>query len=386
MPLVERPVTRRLRLRRPEPTAVVGAMIVAAGLGAAILLGNTLDTGTRAAEPSPAAPRRIDLAGTTGLRPLGWSPDGAVLLAVGDAGPRIIEPGAPPEVVEGRGAAWWPGDGRTLSLVRGAGPAERLVLRAADGSERTVAESDGMSAVAWSADGQTWALVSDAGVSVGLLGGPSERVSSDRPPWVAVSPAGDRVAFARGEVSAARTGTLLVRDLVRGEQTWIGALELGRDDLLAWSPTGRFLALTARRGSEAGLFLVRPGSIEPILLMPGADPASVRWSPDGLWLAAARLAASGPVTELIAVEVRAVSVSVRSLGPGRATAWGPLRRMVSTVGPDGRLVAHPVEEADPHQLASDADPTCHPAASVVGRRIAYCTAEGALAMFQLASQ
>jgi hypothetical protein len=95
------------------------------------------------------------------------------------------------------------------------------------------------------------------------------------------------------------------------------------------------------------------------------------------------LAQAGPVTELIVAEVRAVSVGTRSLGSGRATAWGPREREVTTIDPDGRLVAHAVDGGRSTILAQNAEPVCDPAASVASHRVAYCLAGGGIRVVEV---
>jgi dipeptidyl aminopeptidase/acylaminoacyl peptidase len=105
--------------------------------------------------------------------------------------------------------------------------------------------------------------------------------------WVtqpAVSPGGARVAFvvATTDLAANTTRTRVWLDdapVTRGDH----------DGNPAWSPDGRWLAFTSRRGEKQGdstlhvLPIATPGEVRTLCTMPdGLD--DVAWSPDGRWL------------------------------------------------------------------------------------------------------
>jgi dipeptidyl aminopeptidase/acylaminoacyl peptidase len=380
----------RLRdaLRRPGLPAIVSILVVIVGLVAAVLLGNAVGGAASRRSPDatgspPPTLRAVAVEGGDHWRPVTWSPDGSTLLVQQDDRYALVEDGARLTPVDGRLVAFWPGGDRALSVVVSGSPEDRLLLKVPGEPDQQVAARPGIAAVGWSADGQSWAVADAEGVTAGLLGGSASQLGFDQPAAVAVSPAGERIAFGTGRQREGALGELLIVDLLRDERTRPGDVLIGAGDTLAWSPTGRFLAFSGRQAASSGLFLLRPGSGPPALVVPGADPRSVRWSPDGAWLAAARLAEAAPVTELLSVSVGATAVRVESLGVGRSTSFGPLPGMLATVEPGGRVVARPLAGGDSVELATGADPACPAVADAATRRVAYCDAAGRLLMVSL---
>jgi hypothetical protein len=380
----------RLRdaLRRPGLPAILSILVVVAGLVAAVLLGNAVGGAASRRSPDargspPPTLRAVVVEGGDHWRPVAWSPDGSTLLVQQDDRWALVEEGSHLTPVDGRLVAFWPGGDRALSVVVGGSPEDRLLLKVPGEPDQQVAARPGIAAVGWSADGQSWAVADAEGVTAGLLGGSASQLSFDQPAAVTLSPAGERIAFGTGRQREGALGELLIVDLLRDERTRLGDVLVGADDTLAWSPTGRFLAITGRQGASSGLFLLRPGSGPLALVAPGTDPRSVRWSPDGAWLAAARLAEAGPVTELLSVSVGATAVRVESLGAGRSTSFGPLPGMLATVQPGGRVVGLPLAGGDVLELATGADPACPAVADATTRRVAYCDTGGRLLIVSL---
>jgi WD40 repeat protein len=129
------------------------------------------------------------------------------------------------------------------------------------------------------------------------------------------------------------------------------------------------------------LYLLAPTVPQsPAFVLSSADPASVRWSPDGRFLAASH--SVGADSELVSIRVRPDSARLETLGSGRVTAWSPDSQNLLTIDLTGRLLAYPIgSEADaetstlspPRVLATDADPTCAPGWSARDV-VAYCNA------------
>lgn len=102
---------------------------------------------------------------------------------------------------------------------------------------------------------------------------------------VAVSPDGMHVAFVVATTDLAKNTT---RTLVWLDDAPVTAGE--HDGNPAWSPDGRFLAFTSRRGEKKGdstlhvLPVGTPGEVRRVCTMPDGLGA-VAWSPDGRWIA-----------------------------------------------------------------------------------------------------
>ena len=101
----------------------------------------------------------------------------------------------------------------------------------------------------------------------------------------AVSPDGTRVAFVVATVDLAKNTTI--------SRVWLDDAPVSAGDHDAnptWSPDGRFLAFTSRRGEKQGdstlhvLPIDGPGEIRTVCSMPDGL-GGVAWSPDGRWIA-----------------------------------------------------------------------------------------------------
>ena len=102
---------------------------------------------------------------------------------------------------------------------------------------------------------------------------------------VAVSPDGAHVAFVVATTDLAENTT---RTLVWLDDSPVTAGE--HDGNPAWSPDGRFLAFTSRRGEKRGestlhiLPVGSAGEVRTVCTMPDGL-GDVAWSPDGRWIA-----------------------------------------------------------------------------------------------------
>ena len=102
---------------------------------------------------------------------------------------------------------------------------------------------------------------------------------------VAVSPDGAHVAFVVATTDLAKNTT---RTLVWLDDAPVTAGE--HDGNPAWSPDGRFLAFTSRRGEKRGdstlhiLPVGATGEVRTLCTMPDGL-GDVAWSPDGRWIA-----------------------------------------------------------------------------------------------------
>jgi WD40 repeat protein len=401
----------RARVRRPEPPLAAAISLVATGLVAAIVLGNTLaspggsspspgasqppasPSAPPATAPATQAPTTSAGAGlslgavpdSAGWKPVAWSPDGSTLLLRQADRWGVLDASGRMESVEAEAIAWWPGGDRTLSLVvRDPDGQVGLELRPMNGDEpTTLLRQPDITAVAWSPDGETVAIAAPTGVLVGSSRGPLSPVTATAASAVAISPDGSEVAYV--VVGGAQAGSLVIADLAHKQTKTAGSVRMLARDALAWAPSGRFIALTQSASSRRGLYLLAPSVPQaPAFVLSGADPTSVRWSPDGRFLAA-----SHPVdadSEVVSIRVRPDSARLETLGAGQVTAWSPDGQNLLTVDSTGRLLAYRMaSEADstgsleptasPRENATDADPSCPPAWSTLAV-IAYCARNG----------
>lgn len=102
---------------------------------------------------------------------------------------------------------------------------------------------------------------------------------------VAVSPDGEHLAFVVATIDLARN---ITRTTLWLDDAPVSAGD--HDEKPAWSPDGRFLAFTSRRGEKDAdstvhvLSIGGPGELRTLCTMPdGVD--DVAWSPDGRWIA-----------------------------------------------------------------------------------------------------
>jgi hypothetical protein len=271
-------------------------VVVAAGIVTAVLVGDdpgdgggaapstsTSATATAPAAPplSAALPQPVSLAvdgrlwvvragqdpwplrGSRGYLPVGWTPDGSILLAERRSGPRRLAAfpiggnTAPRPVADGLDRAAWSPDGRWIAARSGG----EIVLLRVGGAARPVAPAPpGAGPVAaWSADSTriAWAAAgADTAVAIaGVDGGAARRLPlspGPRPTGLAWSPDGATIAVERPEA-------LLLLPAAGGP-----ARPAPAGTALAWSPDGGRLAPAGRCGCD----------------LRGARPA-VAWSTDG---------------------------------------------------------------------------------------------------------
>jgi dipeptidyl aminopeptidase/acylaminoacyl peptidase len=404
----------RARVRRPEPPIAAGISLVVTGLVAAIVLGNTLAapsdlspgpgvdrTPGSSASAAPtasesSAPTATESPGpllgvvpdSAGWKPVAWSPDGSTLLLRRDEDWGVLDESVRIESVDAESAAWWPGADRTLSVIaRDTDGQSSLELRPLDGGEpRTVVRQSEITTVAWSSDGETVAVAGPTGVLAGSPEGSLSPVATTAASAVTVSPDGAEVAYV--VAAGADAGSLLILDTGTKRVRAAASVRMLTRDALAWSPNGRFIALTQSASSQRGLYLLAPTVPQsPAFVLSDADPSSVRWSPDGRFLAASHRSAAG--SEVASIRVRPDKARLETLGSGQVTAWSPDGQNLLTVDSTGRLLAYPVgSDADtdsaspispsaPRAIASAADPTCAPAWSAAGL-LGYCGDDGLL--------
>jgi WD40 repeat protein len=406
------------RVRRPEPPIAAGISLVVTGLVAAIVLGNTLaappDSSPRpgggptsqpgSSGPSPTAgvtstPRFTEITAPTlgtvrdslGWKPVEWSPDGSTLLVRhADADFGVLRADGRIEPIEAEAATWWPGGARTLSVVvRELDAQASLQLRPLDGGElRTLVSEPEIAAVAWTPDGESVAVAGSTGVLLGTSSGAFSPLTTTDASRVTISPDGTEVAYVAAD--GARAGAMTLVDVRRREAATAQSIRMSDSDVLAWSPNGRFLAFTNTEPANARLYLLAPTLPQsPTMVLSDVDPATVRWSVDGLFLAASRTVE--PDGEVTSIRVRPGSARLERLGPGHIAVWSPTGDAIVTVDSTGRLFAYPVAAGDepetsdstpaspqtPRVYASDADPSCTPAWSPADV-IAYCNRSGEL--------
>ena len=360
-------------LRQPRFVAVAGSVVIVLGLVAAMILGQ----GVGRARPLATGGGETSIAGD--WRPLGWSPDGSALLVRSAGRVAVVTGETMGEAVDARWTAWWPGDGHAATRVSAGDGGSRLVIDAADG-EREVAAQRTITTAAWSSDGQRWAVGNGANVRYGGLDRRETGRHQGRYSAITWSPVAARLAgrFVP-DADLPDRGLLRVLEPGRGAPLQLTSAVLAASDRFAWSPDGARIAFTARFGEGVrGLFLVTADGSGPAShLGDDVEPASIRWSADGAWLAGSRTTAGA--SEVFAVRVGSGQATVTPLGPGRVTAWDPRGPRLLTVDPAGSLVLIDVSSQVRTVLATGADPACTPAWSGGSLpRIAYCGSDGTL--------
>ena len=281
--------------------------------------------------------------GGTNIHPA-WSPDGSRLVYVshphgvadlfvvdarGGEPVRLTHSGAP------KVAPDWSPDGRTIvyasseggnwniwSLPASGGPARKLTAHAGDEWNPRYSP-DGrfiLFSTNWgeNANIDTWSVPAQGGEPVRLTGGPEDEVT---PAW---SPDGRHLAYLTD------LGGLFVMEIKTGKRSQIAAGE-GFQDILSWSPDGRWIAV-GRNPEPYRLFEISLDGGEPRPL--GLTDWNV-WTPD---------------------------VSRR----GGALAFAA---MDSSGNGDVRLVRHP--QGQPVRLTTHPAPDLHPAWSPSGNKIAF---------------
>ena len=329
--------------------------------------------------PPPTPPASVLVVGGS-WRPVAWSQDGAFLLIVRRGEFRVVDTDGRSTDVLGTATGWWPGAGHTLSIVRAAGAARELVLKdAATGREHIVASAPSIANVRWSADGESWGFVGLAGLRVGTTLGVSWLQERARPAAFAFAPGGGRLAHGAGRAADGQQRELVVSGLAAsGQRRQVPGSRLDSSDVIAWSPAGGAVAFSARRDAGHDLQLLLDSAATPLVLMESVRPRTVRWSPRGQWLAAAR--PDGPTDTLVALRVRGGVLEQRVLGPGITPSWSADGRDVVTVLATGQVIRYSLDARGPQILATDADPACPAVWSGPRARIAYCTARGTVAL------
>jgi Tol biopolymer transport system component len=352
---------------------VAGTLVIVTGLVAAIILGQ----GVGRARPLATGGSETSIAAD--WRPLAWSPDGSALLVRSGSQVAVVAGETVGEPVDARWAGWWPGEGHARTRVSLGDGGGRLVIDTVEG-EREVTRQGAIATAAWSGDGQRWALGNGANLRYGRLDGRETGRNQGRYSAVAWSPAGDRAA-ARfvPDAELPDRGHLRVLDPAGGPPLQLTSAVLAASDRFAWSPDASRIAFTARFGEATrGLYLVAAdGSAPATHLADDVDPASVRWSADGAWLAASRAIAGAG--EVFAVRIGGGQATITPLGPGGVTGWDPHGHRLLTVDANGSLVLVDIATQVRTVLAAGADPACTPAWSGGSLpRIAYCGGDGTL--------
>ena len=194
------------------------------------------------------------LSGSAGFAPVGWSPDGALVLAERhppDGPPALAAfpiggnaPSTP--VATGLDRAAWSPDGRWIAARRGG---SLVLARVGGDATRVAGVPPGAGPVAaWSPDSQRVAFAAPGGApALGLAsveGGGASRIrlpAGPAPAHLAWSPAGDLIAFDRG-------GVLSVVPAAGGAPRRVAA-----GTAASWSPDGRRLAYVAPGGRRVGV-------------------------------------------------------------------------------------------------------------------------------------
>jgi dipeptidyl aminopeptidase/acylaminoacyl peptidase len=224
------------------------------------------------------------MAGSRGLLPSAWSPDGSLLLARGPgpdgASLRVLTVGgsSPPRTIaRGLTGATWSPDGSRIAARRGDG----IVVFTPGGAETRVGTTGAPAgatgdAAAWSPDGERLAFPGEgpALAVAGAGGGPVARIpvgAVGRPAGPAWSPDGTRIAFGlRGGVHVVAAAGGAPRRLASGSAP-------------AWAPDGSRIAFVGPRVGRNGVVSPEGGGVNLLpgcrCDLPGARAArTIAWS------------------------------------------------------------------------------------------------------------
>lgn len=253
----------------------------------------------RTGEPDPLRWQRIGQPVEGVIASLAWSPDGATIAYVRKGAHQgaiyaIAADGSSPErlLVDtpgNDGHPAWSRDGRRLAFASTqAGPWNLYILDVATGAIRQVTDTpanDG--APSWLAGDRGLVFVSSRGGARNLwtidlaTGDTAQLTSGGDNNFPAVSPSGERVAWI---VSRRGVG---VMNLATGEAT---VAKAPHDVAFypAWSPDGRFIAVTGDDWGNPDVYLLTADGAADILLTKNAAPGNrawfdghPAWSPDG---------------------------------------------------------------------------------------------------------
>jgi len=225
----------------------------------------------------------------------------------------------------------WSPDGRTLLFGTCCDP-DRVYTFALDGSRLTRIATVGREPT-WSPDGTRIAFVGERSylMIAKADGSGAQRLApaASRPDW---SPDGSRIAYMSG-------GDIHVWILAEGRSVRLTETRQ-REDSARWSPDGALIAFT--RGASYHVMRA-DGTMQRRVartwqdIDPFSSPAPAAWSPDGRWLA---VSARAPVPKPVGLVTDTIAV-VRPDGRGfrRLTPRTNYSQTQPTWAPDGRAVA-----------------------------------------------